>query len=945
MSYAIWLQILMEIALAVSREMEPQSLLTLSGKTYLKKLDGTLFRVYKSQGDSFELIFAAPKMAKFGQVVDLTAVTFFASNMEWDLFPTTQGSLYFFRLKGFGMMALMRSEPLEKLFIHELLPVNEMFAAHLKACDTFKRQEEIEKFQRMLMHMAMKFINVEAADTDRAFDEALRAAGEFFELDRTYVFSYDFEAGFMHNTHEWCSCGVEPALELLKDVPTEPFMEVWVNKHQQGEVLLVECVAELEKGSALYEILFEQDIKSLITIPMMHQNECIGFVGFDAVAMIKYWNEYEIALLKFLAEMFTNLELKRRYEKELVQAKKMAEAASLAKSNFLANMSHEIRTPLNGIVGMTYLLEDTDLSKIQNEYLKVITDSIDSLLGIINNILDFSKIEAGQFKLNEQSFNLEEEIFSVCNMLNKKASEKGLEWIVDYASVVPKQFWGDRVRVRQILVNLIGNAVKFTHEGSIQIQVAFDKQMLSFSIVDTGIGISDKAKGMVFEQFTQEDDTSTKHYEGTGLGLAITKQLVELMNGHITLESEIGKGSKFTVTLPLQLGEVYVETGLSQLEDLNIIVVDDHPTNLKIIKGYLEPLGIHLDLFTSGLEALLQLEKKYAKGQSYDFAFVDLAMPDMDGMTLCKIIRSNAQWKHIKLIILSSIVGDQTGLECINEGSDALLSKPFSKSMLTSVLLKLLAPEKKETQNQGAISEKTKGHLNQKYVLVVDDNEVNRMMVSHLLSKHHFEVHEAKSGMEALEKVEGQAYNFILMDIQMPEMDGYETTRRIRNGKSKNKITPIVAITANALEQDKRKALEMGMNGHIGKPFKLENLLELETQFATSSKTTLHFDAASFSEQFEGDEAFGKEVVHIFKLDLPKFIDRFKEAYAQRAYRQVSEIAHELKGAAGYASAVSIIQNCIEIMQAANQGNDESLEKDFDDLAHNVEAYIKSVNL
>lgn len=942
MSYAIWLQVLMEIALAVSREMEMQSLLTLSGKTYLKKLDGTLFRVYKNQGDHFEFIFGAPKSSRFGNVVDQTAATFFATDGEWDLFPTARGALYFFKLKDFGMMALMRAEALDTLFISELLPVNEMFAAHLKACETFKRQEEIEKFQRMLMQLAMKFINVEASQVDRAFNEALEAAGEFFTLDRTYVFSYDFFSGLMHNTHEWCARGVEPSIELLKDVPTEPFMEAWVKKHQRGEILLVESVEGLEKESALYEILAEQDIKSLITIPMMQQNDCLGFVGFDAVSTLKYWTENEIALLKVLAEMFTNLELKRRYERELLEAKKMAEAASLAKSNFLANMSHEIRTPLNGIVGMTYLLDDTDLNKAQKEYLKVISESIDSLLGIINNILDFSKIEAGQFKLNLESFNFEEEVFSVCNMLNKKASEKGIEWIINYENSVPKQFYGDRVRIRQILVNLIGNAVKFTHEGSIQIHIAFEEGMLCFSVMDTGIGISEKAQTRVFEQFTQEDDSSTKHYEGTGLGLAITKQLVDLMSGSISLESEIGKGSKFTVRLPLKLGDSLIEVRTTELEGLKILVVDDHLANLQIIKGYLEPLGVTSDLVINGLEALLQIEKKYENGILYDFAFIDLAMPGMDGLTLCNLIRSNGQWQGIKLIILSSIVGDRMNSESLNEITDAWLSKPFSKSMLVSTMIDLLSTHEPEAVEILSNSPLGIGNKGDKPILVVDDNEVNRMMVSHLLSKRQYVVYEACSGLDALEKVEERIYHFILMDIQMPKMDGYKATQMIRKGNSLNKETPIIAITANALEQDKKKALEMGMDGHIGKPFKLEDLLELEKMFSIEGDKALHFNESVFYEQFEGDLAFGKEIVSIFKQDLPKFMERMESAYANRDFQQISEIAHELKGASGYAGAIRIIKDCIDLMTVTSE---LEFEKVWIELNGNVRAYIKYVDL
>lgn len=934
MSYALWLQILMEIALSVSREMDKNLLLLSVGKSFLKKLDGILFRVFMESDRKLDLVYSAPKHSKVATEIQEHVHHFQTIDALWACYDTAQGKLYTFKLKDYGVLVLLRSEQLEPLFINELLPIIEMFSTHLKASYTFEKQVEIEHFQSMLMHLALRFINVEASEVDLAVNEALEASGEFFNLDRAYVFEYDFEKAVMHNTHEWCSEGIEPAIELLKNVPNEPFEDVWIHYHKRGEILMVDNVEALDHQSPLYEILSEQGILSLITIPMMHQNACIGFVGFDSVKLYKSWSKHEIALLKVLAEMFTNLELKKKYEKQLVEAKKMAEAASHAKSNFLANMSHEIRTPLNGIVGMTYLLGDTTLTDTQSEYLKIISDSTDSLMGIINNILDFSKIESGQFKLNASSFDFEEELFGVCKMLNAKTSEKGVEWIIDYMEGTPRAFIGDQLRIKQILTNLMGNAVKFTHRGTIEIRVYYQEGVLTFYVKDTGIGISEKAQKEVFEQFTQEDDSSTKHYEGTGLGLAITKQLVELMNGSIELESEVGVGSIFTVKIPLAPSHSKKQIDATALKDKTALVVDDHPTNLKIMEGYLSAVSMKVTSVCSGLDAILEMEKS---SEGFDYVLIDLMMPGMDGAMLGQVLCSKPEWRDSKRLLLSSAMLSEKEMHQYEDVFHVILSKPFPRERLIEALLSFDFEPANKSLNTLLQPEVEQS----KRVLVVDDNDINRMMVNRLLTKANYNVDEADNGMMALQLTSVVLYDVILMDIQMPNMDGYEVTKMIRCEKGLNHRTPIIAISANAMEQDRQKSLAMGMNGHISKPFKLESLMEIETLMQPKEHLE-SFDRMAFDIQFQGDKSFGSDIIEIFKQDLSLFLTRIEEAILAEDFAKVDAISHELKGAAGYACAKAIGMTCEKLMKASRASDSNAVVMLFEDLKRYGDVYLKT---
>ena len=955
MDYTLWLQTLMELALAVGGKKDLEVLYNDASKNFMRKLDCTLFAII-GQDQTIECIVPKKGRSRFHKMLDDGALIL--SNHAYHVTDYEGQCYYVYTLAEHGWLVMVRGQRMPLALEKELVPIVDMLGANINGCKAFSLQNQTEQtlkteraliqrrmqFQQTLMTLSLAFINIEVENIGRGINEALSSAGSFVDVDRAYVFEYDFEAQWMNNTHEWCKDGVSPSIDILQQVPMAPFMQGWVQPHTNGEMVLVSDVDALQKGDPLYEILSMQDIKSLVTIPLKHKKQTLGFIGFDAVEKKKTFNEDELSLLLLLAEMFTNALLRKAHEAELVEARLAAVEASRAKSRFLANMSHEIRTPLNGIVGMMYLLKDTSLSQTQVEYIKIVDNSIDALMSIINNILDFSKIEAGQMMLNLEAFDLEEEIYKVCGMVSGKASEKGLEIIVDYAENCPIGFNGDCSRIRQILINLMGNAVKFTENGHILVKVTPLELGISLTVEDTGIGISPKAQNEIFEQFTQEDDSTSKRYGGTGLGLAITKQLVELMNGDISVSSVLGEGSIFALKLPLKSVDLEpdVELDKETLKEKRVLVVDDHPVNRKILKSYLDTWGLDNDWAEDGVNAILAIEKSYKEQRLYDFALIDLVMPQMDGTTLCKIIKSRKEWESIQLILLSSVVGSVHENEYRECGFKAIMPKPFTRNELLKNMINFTQPS-----SETSLVPSKEGLR----VLIVDDNEVNRIAVSHILRKHGYQVLAAHGGEMALDIVQHTPLDLILMDIQMPGMDGYETTRIIRSLSGPESSVPIVAISANALSHNRQESLDAGMNGHIAKPFKLEDLLDAYNRYGRQdySKELPNFltvdddtfDHTAFIKHFAGHFDLATEILSIYRSDFESYIQRLEASILNGECANVRSIAHELKGASAYVYAGHISFLCEEISKSCEEKRLDTLMRLLETIKEKGEVFIQ----
>lgn len=776
---------------------------------------------------------------------------------------------------------------------------------------TPKRKENIDNFN---LEQLLDFILVVAEESNKIREEMYISENKFktfAESLKEIIFQTDEKGRWTYLNNFWTEITGYKVEDSLKK-----FYKSYIHKD------------DIEINDKNFDKLIKQEAEySRYQIRL--RTKTGGYKWVEVFARLMYSEENKIL---GLYGMISDLTDKKAAEKELIKTKETAEEATKAKSEFLAVMSHEIRTPMNGVLGMTGLLLETSLTPEQREYVETIRVSGDTLLTLINDILDFSKIESGKMELEENPFEIKECIEDAFELLTAEAVKKRLDLLHLIETDVPDFIIGDVTRLRQVLVNLVNNSIKFTEKGEVFVNVKKIGQVnnvieLQFSVKDTGMGIPKDKFSKIFNSFSQVDSSTTRKFGGTGLGLAICKRLVELMGGRIWLESEEGMGSTFYFTIKTRVSNVnppkiFLKSSLPALKNKRVLIVDDNETNLQIITLQCKNWGMIPRATADGTEAL----KWIKNNDPFDIAILDMLMPGMDGIALTQKIRELRSKDELPIIMLTSAGKYDVDKELMEELFSAFVSKPIKQSQLYNIILNVTIKDldEVEVEERKMVDRDMASKLPMK-ILIAEDNIINQKLILKILSQLGYKADVVGNGIEVIETLKRQRYDIIFMDIQMPEMDGLEATKFINQTWHNEDRPTIVAMTANVMHGDKEKCINAGMDDYISKPVLIDEVQKLIIKWSefTKNKKNISRQNIKTSLMLDSDIIYGlkeiddsnhfKDVVNLYLDVAPILIGEIKKAFSAKDFESLKRAAFNLKRASLNLGANRLAEVCVKV--------------------------------